>query len=390
MVGLTLALLLARAGVATVLIERKTKSAMENPAKDGRTIAVALGSRRILEGAGAWVGMAEQASPILDIAVIERDAPFHVHYDHRDVGGEPLGHIVEHDVILRALYAAAKNQPSLEILSETAVETFQADGFGCRLTLTDGREVSAKLAVAADGRRSTLRDMAKIGVQEKDYKQIAITCTLACAKPHDGLAMEKFLPSGPFAALPMLGNRVSIVWTEPRERGESLMRVEEALFMQALRERMGDFLGEVMLEGKRYAYPLTLSQAKEYIAPRLALVGDAAHAIHPLAGQGVNLGFRDAAALAELVVEQAKLGLDVGSKDALARYSRWRRFDAIAMIAATDGLNRLFSTDFMPLKVARNLGFGAVNVTAPLKRFLMRHAMGMVGKLPKVVSKSAA
>lgn len=390
MVGLTLALLLAREGVPTLLIERKSKAAMENPVKDGRAIAIAYGSRRILEGAGAWEGMAPSASPIFDIAVIERNAPFHVHYDHRELGNEPLGHIVEHDAVLRALYAAAVKEKALTILDHAEVAAFDADAYGCRLTLTDGREVQAKLAVAADGKRSALRAMAGIGVQEKDYKQLAMTCTLACAKPHDGLAMEKFLPSGPFAALPMLGNRVSIVWTEPKERGESLMRVDEALFMEALRERMGDFLGEVTLEGKRHAYPLTFLQAREYIAPRLALAGDAAHAIHPLAGQGVNLGLRDAAALAELVAARAKLGLDAGDAALLSRYSRWRRFDALAMILATDGLNTLFSTDFPPLKAARNLGFGAVNATKPIKRFLMRHAMGMVGKLPNVVAKKTA
>ena len=250
--------------------------------------------------------------------------------------------------------------------------------------LADGRHVRARLAVAADGARSASRDAVGIEVVRWAYEQTGIVCTVAHERPHRGIAHERFLPAGPFAILPMKGNRSSLVWTERAALAPQLMEADEATFAAELGARFGDFLGALEVVGPRWSYPLSLTHARSYVAPRLALAGDAAHAIHPIAGQGFNLGIRDIAVLAELVVDQARLGLDIGSDDLLAHYQRWRRFDAVALIAVTDGLNRLFSNHHPALRVTRDVGLAMVNQVPPLKRVFMRHAMGLVGDLPRL------
>jgi len=243
--------------------------------------------------------------------------------------------------------------------------------------------------VGADGKNSFCRSNAGIGVKGWDYGQTAIVCTIGHTQPHNGLALEHFLPGGPFAVLPMNGNRSSIVWAEKEARIAHYMALSDKAFIAELKERMGDWLGDVHLIGNRFSYPLSLQHAERYTAARLALVGDAAHAIHPVAGQGFNMGVRDVAALAEAIVDYARLGLDVGSAPVLERYARWRRADNLSMMAGTDGLVRLFSNDIRPIKRARQLGLAAVEKLPPLKRFFMRHAMGTVGKLPRLVKGEA-
>ncbi|MEK9725336.1 MAG: FAD-dependent monooxygenase, partial [Rhodospirillaceae bacterium] len=254
-----------------------------------------------------------------------------------------------------------------------------------------GATVRARLAVAADGRASATRVAAGIGVTSWTYDQTAIVCTVRHDRHHGGIAHERFLPAGPFAILPLAGdppdagNRSSLVWTERADLAPAMMALDEAGFTAEVARRFGDFLGGLEAAGPRYSFPLGLQFAERMIAPRLALAGDAAHAMHPIAGPGVYKGLRDVAALAEVLVDAHRLGLDLGAQTVLERYARWRRFDNTLMLAATDGLNRLFSNDALPLRLARDLGLAAVDRLPPVKRLFMRHAMGLVGELPRLL-----
>lgn len=391
MVGLALAIALARGGMQVVVIEKGRMASQLDASFDGRVSAIACGSQRILEGMGVWRHMAPHAEPILDIRVSDGSAPFFLHYDHREVGSEAFGFIAENRHTRHALQQeAAKLTNRLRIVDCCEVTHFESGAGGAHIRLGDGTGLAASLVVAADGKRSALREKLGIRAIERDYHQTAIVCTIRHSEPHHGLALERFLPAGPFAVLPMQGNRSSLVWVEPNDRVQLYLELPEAELVQEIAERVGGYLGAISLEGPRFAYPLVLMHAQSYIAPRAALVGDAAHGMHPIAGQGVNLGFRDVAVLAQLLQERFAHGLDLGAQDVLAHYQRWRRFDNVSMLAVTDGLNQLFTTDLLPVKLARGLGMWGVSKLPPLKRLFMRHAMGLVGDLPEVVKKNAA
>jgi 2-octaprenyl-6-methoxyphenol hydroxylase len=387
MTGLTLACAVAGAGVRTLLVERQPLLAALAPGFDGRVTAIAQASRRLLEALGLWADLAPCAQPIADIRVGERHSPLTVHYDHRAVGDEPLGHIVENrllrSVLLRRVQALAADCLTLAAPDAVALIRWRDDG--ARVRLAGGGEVLAALVAAAEGRNSPTRTAAGIEVLRWDYRQTGIVATLAHERPHRGLAVERFFPEGPCAILPMTGRRSSIVWAAQNRLAQELIGLDDDAFMGELEERVGDALGDLTLAGPRWHYPLSMTQALRYTGRRLALVGDAAHAIHPLAGQGWNLALRDVAALAELVVDARRLGLDPGGAMLLARYERWRRFDSLALIAITDGLNRLFGNDLLPLRLARELGLGLVERIVPLKQFFMRHAMGALGDLPRLM-----
>jgi 2-octaprenyl-6-methoxyphenol hydroxylase len=265
------------------------------------------------------------------------------------------------------------------------IQRLDRRGAAVMVRLESGLFAQAALCAVADGRQSQTRAAAGIGVTRWDYDQTGMVATIAHALPHHGLAIERFFASGPFAILPMTGNRSSIVWAAENRLARDLIGLDDAQFMDELAERFGDRLGGLELAGPRWHYPLAMVQAERYTARRLALVGDAARAIHPIAGQGWNLALRDVAALAELAIDAKLLGLDLGAGQVLARYERWRRFDSLALIAITDGLNRLFANDLLPLRLARELGLGMVERIAPLKGFFMRHAMGLLGDLPRVM-----
>ena len=383
MVGLSLALCLSRAGADVAVIERASLEDMAAATFDGRGSAIAAGSQRILDGIGLWGLLAEDAEPILEIRVADGASPLFLHYDHREVGEGPLGWIVENAHIRRSL-ADAVRQADLTVFENAALSKAAFDTQTASLELEDGRVVNALLAVAADGRQSSLRDMAGIEAVRWSYPQTGIVCAVEHEAPHNGIAHEHFLPSGPFAILPMTRNRSSIVWTERDDLAPDLLALDNAAFAAELRTRLGKFLGEVCVGRQRWSYPLSVVHARRYVGTRLALAGDAAHAIHPIAGQGFNLGLRDVAALAEVVVDRLRLGLDPGDSAALSRYENWRKPDNMMMIAATDSLNRLFSNDIAPVRMARDAGLATVNQVPPLKRFLMRHAMGLVGNLPRL------
>jgi 2-octaprenyl-6-methoxyphenol hydroxylase len=306
-----------------------------------------------------------------------------------------LGWIVENTAIRRSCFARLRGLARIDLRAPAELTEVTRRPGGVTARLDDGTTISARLLVAADGRNSAQRAAAGIKVTDFAYWQTAIVATVAHALPHGGVAHEHFLPSGPFALLPMTdaqdehGNpvhRSSLVWTERRETVPAMLALDEAAFAGELQRRFGDSLGRLSLwGGRRWSHPLGLLHAERYIDTRLALIGDAAHGIHPIAGQGLNLGLRDVAALAECIVDARRLGLDIGDATVLERYQRWRRLDNMALIAATDSLNRLFSNDLLPLRLLRDVGLAAVNQVPPLKRFFMRHAMGMVGDLPRLV-----
>ncbi|MDJ0950092.1 MAG: 2-octaprenyl-6-methoxyphenyl hydroxylase [Alphaproteobacteria bacterium] len=390
MVGSSLAAALGGAGLRVALVDRADPAAQADPGHDGRSSAIAFGSQQALDAVGLWSGMAAAAEPILDIRVSDGESLMFLHYDHRDVGGEPLGYIVENRAIREALFARISELAHVDHLAPDAIAEVDRARRGATVTLASGERLTAPLLIGADGRNSALRREAGIRVTEWRYPQTGIVCTVTHDRPHRGIAHERFLPAGPLAFLPMTDDaqgrhRSSIVWTEREEVAPAMLALPDAAFAAELARRFGPSLGDIRLLGGRWAYPLALLHAERYVDVRLALVGDAAHAIHPIAGQGLNLGLRDVAALAEALVDAHRLGLDLGAPDVLAGYQRRRRFDNFVLMAATDGLNRLFSNDLAPVRLVRDMGLALVDRLPPVKRLFMRHAMGVVGELPRLL-----
>ncbi|MDH3242142.1 MAG: UbiH/UbiF/VisC/COQ6 family ubiquinone biosynthesis hydroxylase [Alphaproteobacteria bacterium] len=390
MAGATLALALQSVGVGVVVIERDDPGRWADQAFDGRVSAIAAGSRQVWQSLGAWEAMARDAEPILDIRVTDGDQPFVLHFDHQELGGGPMGHILENRRIRAALLDAVEAAPGIRLMAPRGVAGIERDAAAAVVTLEGGGAVQALLVVGADGRGSQVRESAGINQTAWRYGQGAIVTTVLHERPHEGTAEERFLDPGPFAILPMTDDeegrhRSSIVWTDRADLVPAYLDLGASDFNAELAVRFGDHLGAVQATGPRWSYPLGLNLAESYIAPRLALIGDAAHGIHPIAGQGLNLGIRDAAALAEVVVDARRLGLDFGMTTVLDDYQRWRRFDNVALAAATDVINRLFSNPLSPLRLVRGLGLAAVNRLGPARRLFMREAMGLAGDLPRLV-----
>ena len=394
MVGLTLALALAKSGMKVAVCDPMPKSAALDVKFDGRVSALAYDAVRMYRALGVWEHLEPDAQPIEDILVTDgapgrAPSPFSLHFDGAEAG-TPLGHIVENRHIRTALFAVAETAPDLELIAPASLTDLVADAHGITATLGNGETIRARLAVAADGRDSAMRERMNIGVIGWSYPQTGIETTVEHEKPHNGVAYEHFLPAGPFAILPMTGNRSSLVWTEREALAPSLLKLPDAEFNAELAKRFGTHLGATKASGPRWSYPLKFHLARAYVRPRFALAGDAAHGIHPIAGQGLNLGLKDAAALADVVLDAARLGLDFGQLDLLQRYERWRRFDSFTLAAATDALTRLFSNDIAPLRIVRDLGMGIVDRIGPARRFFMRHAGGDIGKLPRLMKGEAA
>ena len=386
LIGQLLGVACAGSGLAVAIVDRQDPAALLADDFDGRSSAISYGSHKVLDAVRLWQEIAPDAEPIREIRVADGDSPLFLHYDHRELeSGVPLGYIVENRILRRGLIDRVRSLPNLQFLAPLAVETVSTSALGATAALSDGRQIRARLVAAADGRESPLRHAVGIQTVEWQYPQTGIVTTVRHQRPHQGIAVEHFLPAGPFAILPMTGNRSSIVWTERAELAPRLVDLSNAAFAAELAARFGDFLGAVEPIGPRWTYPLNLLLAEKYVATRLALIGEAAHTIHPIAGQGLNLGIRDVAALAELVIDARRLGLDIGDETVLLRYQQWRRFDALALAAVTDSLNRLFSNSLRPVQLARDFGLAAANRFPPLKRLLMRDAMGIVGDLPRLV-----
>lgn len=390
LVGLSLAMALARGGIHSVVVDAESPVLSAADGFDGRASALALGSVRVLEGIGLWDRLAADASPIRDIRVSDGDSSLYLHYDHREIGEAPFGYIVENRHIRRALHAALALEPRATLRAPDKALDVRSTPTHAEAALASGATIRAALVVACDGRPSPLRAAAGIETLRWDYAQAGIVCSIAHEKPHHGIAHERFLPAGPFAVLPLNDapdgtHRASIVWTERTELAKLFVGLPEDEFCAEIHERFGWGLGAIRLAGPRWSYPLVFVQARKFHEGRVALAGDAAHGIHPIAGQGLNLGLRDVAALAEVLVEAKRRGLDMGSAERLDAYGRWRGLDTVSMSAVTDGLLRLFSNDVAPLKLARDLGLAAVQAIPPLKRLFMRHAMGTVGALPRLM-----
>ncbi|OFW98299.1 MAG: hypothetical protein A3D94_04715 [Alphaproteobacteria bacterium RIFCSPHIGHO2_12_FULL_66_14] len=403
--GSLLALAAGEAGLSTALIDRVPLKSLTEAGFDGRTTAIAYSSQRLFAALGVWNDVAGEAEPIRDIRISDaghdgRASPLHLHFDHREAALDardpaPMGWIVENRFLRTALLRRLADCPQVELVAPDEVIETSRTADHAELTLKSGRRLSARLVASAEGRFGSMREEAGIGAQSWSYGQIAIVLVARHERPHRGVAQEKFLPSGPFAILPMTDgpirdgrageHRSSIVWTERTKLAHRLLELDDARFQAEFARRFGDHLGRVEAVGPRWSYPLSLVHAHRYIDTRLVLVGDAAHGIHPIAGQGYNLGVRDIAALVEVLVDAKRLGLDIGAADTLERYVQWRRTDNFTMVAATDVLTWLFSNDIKPLRLARDLGMAAVNRVPPLRRFFVRHAMGLVGDLPKLI-----
>jgi 2-octaprenyl-6-methoxyphenol hydroxylase len=385
MIGLTQALALASAGLRSVVVERQKPSDLTAMDHDGRVSTLSYGSAALFGQVGVWEQMAEHAAPIEEIRVADNGAPLFLHFDHREVGDRPFGFTVENRYIRLALHNALAKAGRAKLIAPGELTNLDRDQAGVRGELTDGRTITAALAIGAEGRHSPLREAAGIRCLSWQYDQTAIVTTVSHEGGHGGIASELFLPAGPFALLPMRGNRSALIWTERGRDVEALLALDEAAFNAEIMSRAGDHWGRIECDAPRWSYPLGLQNAERYIDTRLALIGDAAHGMHPVAGQGLNLGIRDVAALAEVLTDAARLGLDLGGGEALRRYQQWRRFDALTMLMMTDGLVRLFSNDITPLRLARVLGLGVVNKIGPAKRFFERHAAAMTGDLPRLI-----
>jgi 2-octaprenyl-6-methoxyphenol hydroxylase len=404
MVGLTLALALAQGGLKVSVCDPVPAAALTDAKFDGRVSALSYSSVRMFETLGVWSGLADHAQPIHDILVTDAalggtPSPFSLHFDSDELG-QPMGDIAENRFIRSALYAAAEKSPNITLIAPAALTHLDVEDARVTASLSNGNKIAASLAVAADGRDSPMREEMGLKTIGWSYPQTGIVATVEHERPHNGVAYEHFLPSGPFAILPMTSassgeaagqkNRSSLVWTERDDLAPAMMALPDAEFDAEIARRFGAHLGAAKAAGPRWSYPLKFHLARGFVKPRFALAGDSAHGIHPIAGQGLNLGLKDAAALAETVLDAARLGLDIGSADVLARYERWRRFDSFTLAASTDALNRLFSNDIAPLRFARDLGLGIVDGIGPLRRFFMRHAGGDIGKLPRLLRGEAA
>jgi 2-octaprenyl-6-methoxyphenol hydroxylase len=398
--GLTLAIALRQALGQSFAVTVADPSLGNGHAGDERASAIVASVRRLFEMIGVWQQVADEAQPILDMVVTDSrlgDAvrPTFLTFAGEIEPGEPFAHMIDNRRLVQALTEKARQTgvdlrpaavsdytlpPERGSAEETAPGNDRIEAL-----LSDKNALRARLLVAADGARSTIRSRAGIATHGWSYGQSAIVVNVAHERDHQGRAEEHFLPAGPFAILPLKGNRASIVWTETTAEAERIMALPDDAFHAELEQRFKLHLGEIKVIGKRRVHPLGFFVARAFIAERIALIGDAAHLIHPIAGQGLNMGLKDVAALAEVIVDAARLGLDPGSLDVLERYQRWRRFDTMAMGVATDGLNRLFSNRSDLLRLVRDVGLGLVDRLPALKRLFIREAAGLVGDVPKLL-----
>jgi 2-octaprenyl-6-methoxyphenol hydroxylase len=386
--GLTLAIALRQALGPSFSVTLADPALGNNHADDERASAIVAAARRLFETIGVWEAVAADAQPILDMVVTDSrlgDAvrPVFLTFAGEVEPGEPFAHMIENRHLIDVLMAKA-NEIGVE-LRAAAVTDFLRPSERIDVVLNDGSSHTANLLVAADGARSKIRGDAGIATHGWNYDQSAIVTTVAHERDHGGKAEEHFLPAGPFAILPLKGNRSSIVWTEKTPEAERIVALADTEFHAELEQRFKLQLGEIAAVGGRRVHPLGFFVARSFIADRIALVGDAAHVIHPIAGQGLNMGLKDVAALAEVIVDAARLGLDPGSEAVLERYQRWRRFDTVAMGIATDGLNRLFSNRSDVLRAVRDIGLGLVDRVPNLKQLFIREAAGLVGEVPKLL-----
>ncbi len=387
--GPALALALAQSGRSVTVVDALPEPVRKNAAFDGRAYALALASVRLLRAIGIWERVEEHAQPMLEIKVSdgragEGPSPFFLHFDHAEIEEGPMGHMLEDRYLRRAFLEAMDETPGITQITDS-VTAQEVTDHGVDLALASGKTLAGRLLVGCDGRASGTAARAGIRRTGWGYGQTALVASVEHELPHHGVAHQFFMPPGPLAILPLPGNVSSIVWSESEETAAAFMALGDAEFLQVLRPRFGDFLGEIRLKGKRFAYPLGLTIANSFISDRLALVGDAAHGMHPIAGQGLNAGLRDVGALVQVVTEAARRGEDFAAPDVLARYQQWRRFDTTTLAMVTDVTNRLFSNDNPILRLGRDLGMGALGALPGLRRGFIREAAGLTGELPDLM-----
>ncbi|MEM9704460.1 MAG: UbiH/UbiF/VisC/COQ6 family ubiquinone biosynthesis hydroxylase [Pseudomonadota bacterium] len=389
-------LALSDAGFSCAVIDSQNPKTMRDAQFDGRTTAIAYANARMFTRLGLWERIAPYASPINDILVTDgrADTRFrrgHVsalglHFDSSELEtGAPLGWIVENVGMRNVIFDEIADNDNIALFAPARRTKLDISTRRAVVTLDDGREVSADLLVAADGKKSQTRAEAGLKVTRWSYGQMGIVATVSHDRPHKGVAQEFFLPSGPFAILPMTGDRSSLVWTEKSDQTPAYLSLDNDDFTAEVASRFGPYLGDVRADGPRFAYPLGFHLSQRLISPRIALIGDAARAVHPIAGQGFNLGIKDIAALTDVLTEARGVGLNIGAHNVLENYQSWRRFDSVMLALGTDVLNRIFSNDLAPLRAARDIGAGVVNQIGPLRRFFMRQAGADVGRLPSLI-----
>ncbi len=395
--GLALARALGRAFGADLriaVLDRTPRRETATP--DSRAFALSAGARRMLEALGVWPEIAALSQPVTEIEITDSSLeagirPVLLTYDNHVPApdgtadtAEPASVIVPAQALEQALARAAASEPGVTLLIPSEIASFRDTGSAVAITLKDGSEIAAALLVGAEGRRSPTREQAGIKSIGWKYGQTAIVTTIAHERPHNGRATQHFLPAGPFAILPLPDNRACLTWTEDATEAARILALDDAGFLAEVETRVGGRLGALSIVGPRQSWPLDLHLARAYVAPRYAVIGDAAHGVHPIAGQGVNLALRDVAALAEIVADSLRLGLDPGNLEALGRYERWRRFDSFSSAAAFDGLNRLFSNDSLLMRAARDVGLGLVDRLPGVKQRLVAEAAGLTGDLPRL------
>lgn len=389
--GPALALALAQGGFRVTVVDARPAPARAEAGFDGRAYALAVASVRLLTAIGVWGAVLDKAQPILQIRASdgragEGAAPFFLHFDAAEIEEGPMGHMLEDRFLYAAFLDAMKAAPGVTQISGDTVAAQGVAGPGVTVTLGSGKKITAGLLVGCDGRGSSVATRAGIRRVGWGYGQTALVTAVRHERDHGGVAQQFFMPSGPLAILPLKGgHHSSIVWSERAEAAEAVQALPDAGYLEALRPRFGDFLGEIALAGARFTYPLSLSLAERFVAPRVALVGDAAHGVHPIAGQGLNLGLRDVAALAEVLILARRRGEEPGLPAALEEYQRWRRFDATALALGMDAVNRVFSTDNPVLRLGRDLGMGLVSAMPVLRRGFIRQAAGLTGELPRLL-----
>ena len=389
--GPALALALSAAGITCAVIDALPRAVLADAEFDGRSYALALSSVRLLRNLGLWSAIADHAQPMNEIKVSDGRAgsgplsPFHLHFDHQEIEEGPMGHMVEDRHLRRVLIDALDHAPGVSVLNGARVVAQTVQPGGVRVTLDDGRALCGRVIVGADGRQSGTCARAGIRRSGWDYGQTALVCAIEHELPHHGIAHQFFMPPGPLAILPLTGNRSSIVWSETHANAAAFQALDDAAYLDMLRPRFGDFLGAISLAGRRYTYPLNLTIATTFVGDRLALIGDAAHGMHPIAGQGLNAGLRDVAALAQVITDAARRGEDFAMSQVLDRYLEWRRFDTASLAMTTDLTNRLFSNDNPLLRLGRDIGMGVINAIPAARRGLMREAAGLTGDLPDLM-----
>ena len=388
--GPALALAAAQVGLRVIVLDATSHKPRKNAKFDGRAYALALASKRLLAAVGVWENVTQDAEPMLNIRVSDGHAgvgasPFFMDFDHAELEEGPMGYMVEDRHLRYALQAAMQTSPLIEYRLATRVTGQSTGPEGVTLSLANNQKITTRLLVGADGRQSGTAARAGITYTGWQYGQTALVCAVEHDRPHGGVAHQFFMPAGPMAVLPLSARRSTVVWSEKTDSAAVIKTLDDAAFLDVLRPQFGDFLGDIALTGGRFSYPLGMMIAKSYIAPNVALIGDAAHGVHPIAGQGLNAGLRDVAALIQVLSEAKQRGEDFASQPVLARYQLWRRFDATALAVATDGFNRLFSNDNPILRLGRDLGMGMLNAMPKVRRGILREAAGLTGDLPDLM-----